>query len=74
MNYQWKIFLIKFCSPKNFGSDDCLNRQESFSDFVLEKSGEMKVRFLFDRNREFGVASTFYQQTTLLIIEKGSFT
>ena len=32
-----KFLLIKFRSPKNFGSDDCLNRQESFSDFVLKK-------------------------------------
>ncbi len=32
-----------------------------------------RVRFLFDHNREFGFAP-IYQQTALLIIEKGSFT
>jgi hypothetical protein len=54
----------------NFGSEDCLNRQESFSDFVLGKSGEMKVRFLFDRNQEFGFASTSTNKLPCLLLRR----
>jgi len=71
-----KFLLIKFCLPKNFGSWQwwLFEQTRIFLRICSGKLVRWMVRFLFDYNQDFGFASTFYQQTTLLIIEKGLFT